>query len=724
MRKNSAENTNEIPKIIDNTVARPLIAAKGVANCAPSNNVPKDSSSIDMSSLGANALELSSRVSRAFALVPSPFFEIPISGEAEVNQSEINTENSNRVPVAKHQQRSSSLPAAKIGTSPIPLPPRDSEEATTRENSEVKVISISGNQALGRLSSSRKRTSTDPPQSTENTDDYKNGTKRNHLRENGIRSSGLFGIENGLDELADLAATNDSGRPTTFIDAYNGPRRTPMMSPTLPQEYFDSPSVHHSSPPLSPEKIEEDSVQSVVPDHGFKDGLQVYEGRLENGNLPSYISSGAHNLNDQAPSKIIPRSESPMLAPKPISPARQLKLKNSVPQLMKSLPKVPDSSTRGLTVPGTSTPLEVNIPCRFSELLPEGKFEPIEECEVVLSSIKKSDTHPCLEGKTVKKSSEQVRSVPTLAKEQEVEPIIEHHGSRLSPMKLKLKVRNPVVEKASFLELQDQKQNEKASWSGLQDNDIPLVIQEEQNEDTKPVKLKLRLTRATGSEPSGTIRVYNDSADQFINDLNIPRQKDLFTPNTGLDNIFRQVSRHLHSRKPSANSDQHLGDDAIEMMPSQIPASMYLSPPSLDSSVPASGGLPSPTDARSFFSDDSSHRNGSHGLRKRISNFRARVGVPYAARNGSYSCDDIVWRDQSGAIGQSPLAAKSVANLNATRASFIESPNPRRAEHKLHAHRFRAKVSEWFRGARAAISARVKPRSSTSTGNERSRASE
>ncbi|RAL66891.1 hypothetical protein DID88_007673 [Monilinia fructigena] len=726
MRKNNAESTSDIPNDVDHAGAPHRMGAKNGENLAPSNIIPDVNKPIDTSALGTNALELSSRVSLAFGLVPSnkPSFEIANPENLEAKQPKVATgESNNIITETRHQQRSSSLPTAKNRNSPIHFPPTSLQKATASNNAQETIISNPENQSFGSLSSSRKRPTTDPLPSTKDRDECQDVFKSNSLRASGVGSSGFFSIDNGLDELVDLVNIDDTSRPTTFTNGYTGPRRTPMMSPTLPQEYFDTPSLHRTSPPVSPiKRPEKVSAQSIVAENSFKDGLRVYEGRLEQGELPVYRSLELHNISNQVPSKIMPRSESPMLAPKPISPARQLKLKNSVPQLMKSLPKLPDSSICDLAVPGRLTFSDANTPCNFSKFLPGQKFEPITECEIVSSSIETSGAHPPMEKGDVKKSLEQATFIPSAVKEQNIGPIRESHGTRCSPMKLKLKIRNPVAEKVSPSEVQVRKPEE-TSWVNSQDNNLPLVIQEEQNGELRLVKLKLRLTRATGSELSGTVRVYNDSGDQSNNDLNIPRPKDLFTPTTGFDNIFRQVSRHLHSRRPSANSDQQLGDDAIEMMPSQLSRNL---PPSLDLSVPRtglSGHLPSPTDARSFFSDDSSHCNGGHGLRKRISNFRARVGVPYVARNGSYSCNDIVWRDQNGGVGQSPLAAKSVADLDATRVSFIGSPNPRRSDHRLHAHRLRAKVSEWFRGARAAISARVKPRSTTSTGNERPRVS-
>ncbi|TGO81950.1 hypothetical protein BPOR_0963g00040 [Botrytis porri] len=726
MRKNSAESGSGIPNNGGHIRAALSIDARNCENSAPSNSVLDDASSIDISSLGANAQELSSRVSRAFGLHPSPQFEVTITSnceKTEVKETELALgEVDNVISKSGLQQRSSSLPTTKIAglleTSPSIIEP---QQTSTKGHTSEGIICTPGNQSPESLLDN-----TELQQPVEDTDECNGSSKFNSVRTSKVRSSGFSTITNGLDELADLIATDDAGRSNTFDNECTGLRRTPMMSPTLPRDsYFDSPSVHRTSPPLSLIKnTKQISAQNAATDKSLEDGLQLREGRIEEDKLPDYRPSEFQSLSDQAPSKIMPRSESPMLAPKPISPARELKLKNSVPQLMKSLPKIPDSSIRGSTVPGRSSLSDADMPFHLSKFSPEGNFGTIEEHTVISLPNDLPKTYSSTDKETVKKSTGQAELISSPVQKHKIDPSRENHGPRSSHMKLKLKVRNSVVEKTSSSDLRARKHEETFSWASSQDNHLPPINQEEKSGDLKPTKLKLKLIRATGSEASGTVRVNNASGDQSrsSNDLHVLCPKDLFTPTSGIDNIFRQVSKHLHSRRPSANSDQQCGD-VIEMMQSQL--SLNLSP-RLNLSVPhadLSGNLPSPTDARSFFSDDSSHCNGGHGLRKRISNFRARVGVPYVARNGSYSCDDIVWRDQVGGVGQSPLAAKSVADLNAAGASFVDSPNPRRSEHRMHGHRLRAKVSEWFRGARAAISARVKSRSTTSTGNERLRAS-
>ncbi|KAK8908142.1 hypothetical protein QC760_004004 [Botrytis cinerea] len=725
MRKDSAESGSGFPNNGGHVRAALSIGAKNCESSAPSNSVLDDTSSIDMSSLGANAQELSSRVSRAFGLHPSPQFEVTITSgceEVEIKQTELVLKEANSM-VTKSglQQRTSSLPTTKIEgvveTSPSIIEP---QQISTKGYAGEGIICAPGKQSSESLPNGTKL-----QQPVEDTDECDDLSKFNSVRTSKVRSSGIT-IDNGFDEPADLVATDETDQSNTFDNEYTGLRRTPMMSPTLPRDsYLDPPSIHGTSPPLSQiDNMEQSGAQIVATDKSFEDGLQVHERRIAKGKLPDYRPSEFQSLGNQAPSKIMPRSESPMLAPKPISPARELKLKNSVPQLMKSLPKIPDSSIRGLAVPKRSAFADADMPSHLSKFSPEENFGTIDEHAVNSSSISPPKTYSSLDKEKLKKSTERAELISSPAQKHQIDTNRENHGPRSSPMKLKLKVRNSIAEKTSSSDLRAPRHEETLSWASSQVNNLPPVSQEEQIGDLKPAKLKLRLIRATGSEASGTVRVSNASGDQSrsSNDLHVSCPKDLFTPTSGIDNIFRQVSKHLHSRRPSGNSDQQSGN-IIEMMPSQpslnLSSCLNLGVPHAD----LSGNLPSLTDARSFFSDDSSHRNGGHGLRKRISNFRARVGVPYVARNGSYSCDDVVWRDQVGGVGQSPLAAKSVADLNATRASFTESQNPRRSEHRLHGHRLRAKVSEWFRGARAAISARVKSRSATSAGNERSRAS-
>ncbi|KAK0673246.1 hypothetical protein QBC41DRAFT_298743 [Cercophora samala] len=69
-------------------------------------------------------------------------------------------------------------------------------------------------------------------------------------------------------------------------------------------------------------------------------------GHRRNLAMPVINTNDLRNLTESDIDSIVDRSRTPMLAPHPISPARQLRLQNSVPQLMKALPPLPGISVR------------------------------------------------------------------------------------------------------------------------------------------------------------------------------------------------------------------------------------------------------------------------------------------------------------------------------------------------------------------------------------------
>ncbi|KAI1766163.1 hypothetical protein GGR53DRAFT_528860 [Hypoxylon sp. FL1150] len=66
-------------------------------------------------------------------------------------------------------------------------------------------------------------------------------------------------------------------------------------------------------------------------------------------------------------------STTPIVSPKPISPARQLKLKNSIPQLMKALPSLPGDPDY-VSLPAPSIQSTSSNECDFTEVLSPFKF--------------------------------------------------------------------------------------------------------------------------------------------------------------------------------------------------------------------------------------------------------------------------------------------------------------------------------------------------------------
>ncbi|KAI0430567.1 hypothetical protein F5Y09DRAFT_355850 [Xylaria sp. FL1042] len=90
--------------------------------------------------------------------------------------------------------------------------------------------------------------------------------------------------------------------------------------------------------------------------------------RISTTNLPGEDNEGHPHITPTC-------STAPLISPKPISPARQLKVKNSIPQLMKALPPLPGAL--GYDLPSTST--DVAEEDDFAEILVPFNFHKSSE---------------------------------------------------------------------------------------------------------------------------------------------------------------------------------------------------------------------------------------------------------------------------------------------------------------------------------------------------------
>lgn len=407
--------------------------------------------------------------------------------------------------------------------------------------------------------------------------------------------------------------------------------------------------------------------------------------KLQNG-----LSDSIPNYSRQVPPKSDARYEIPMLAPKPISPARQLKLKNSIPQLMKALPSLPkdqkDESFRALSPPSRQTSIEITLPFQFTPLFLETRTTatPIPE-------------------------SDEKNNIP-------VYQIAAQPTTPPPPPKLKLRRRTSSgYRPKSSSSSQPWNIDENYPWTNLAPNvrlssiikdDEPIVLPKRQ-------KFKLKVSRPP--KPSfGTVLINKDaggSKKQVVFDLK--NHKDFFAPNIGLDHVLQEMKRHFSSRKTSASSQNaQLTRSASSELTTYMPTSarsrshenLLISKP-----VPVTLELRTPTENRSFFSDDSSQVVNS-SLRRRLSHLRSRLPVPYASKSGAQSYDDILWRERSA--GETLLLARTRLNMDIADvndmdgAESAENPQSRRL-------RARARVSGWLEKARTAMAAVVKTGKST-----------
>ncbi|KAK0733471.1 hypothetical protein B0T26DRAFT_22300 [Lasiosphaeria miniovina] len=145
------------------------------------------------------------------------------------------------------------------------------------------------------------------------------------------RRSKYYSIEPGLSDLASLVQHLERAANTTSQDDSATPH-SPVNSPMQA-----SPDASSDDP------AREESFQ----------GPQIKDGTED---------------NDDNLAPAMSRPQTPILAPHPISPVRELRLQNSVPQLMKALPPLPGSSTRSESYILRMPFDRLDLPARFSPL--------------------------------------------------------------------------------------------------------------------------------------------------------------------------------------------------------------------------------------------------------------------------------------------------------------------------------------------------------------------
>lgn len=182
------------------------------------------------------------------------------------------------------------------------------------------------------------------------------------------RRSRLYSVEPGLSDFSSLVDYLDKAPNAS-------PQKYPTIStPSLSRSHETSPG---SSGQLQDEnqawqspRIEEtlfDTVQHDV-SHTFTD-VAGFRGCKRNRAAPRIHTGNLSTTPESDPHPAVDRSRTPLLAPLPISPVRQLRLQNSVPQLMKALPPLPGGSAESELFTGNISSDELDeCAMRFSPI--------------------------------------------------------------------------------------------------------------------------------------------------------------------------------------------------------------------------------------------------------------------------------------------------------------------------------------------------------------------
>jgi hypothetical protein len=396
----------------------------------------------------------------------------------------------------------------------------------------------------------------------------------------------------------------------------------------------------------------------------------------------------ASNYTHQVRQNGMSPSEYLMSGPSPVSHIRQPEFDNSVPETMKTSPSLPS---------------DLDLPSSVSPPMSEDRSVPNQELERSVRPDQDTPTYAPVLDSTLSQNSH------------------EHHKEEKVPQtpvsaKFKLKLQAPVPvhpNSPRFSSPWDSEEN--YPWSN-QNSDVDLPAGNDYD-NPKPPRFRLKVTRASDSILS-TVRVNRGSADSNpLAALHLRDPRDLFTPSSGIDNLFRQVNNHTPGASSTSAHSPIEGEHASIL--ASISDQLFDNrPSSLELNILQPSTLPgspiSPSDVQSFFSDDSSHVYGKRSLRKRLSNLRARVAVPYSSKNGANgydganSYDDINLRNAQQGTVSATWSTDNLAARAGTQGSRI-----RRLTDRMHARKLRERVSGWIKGAKSVIVARMKPGSAS-----------
>lgn len=704
---------------------------------AEQGSISQDRKSVRLSGLGYGAQLLRSHVDEAFGNFSSSALKFP---EPKKPETSANPEIQDTLVLSENLERDVEMPSARSSYSVItsiphfPSPPNAQDTSQSQHitdtaldmTSDTPVLEAGGSREpeyLGQPilpSLSRQHAGITVSHSDAETQDGKGFSEFNtgKIIVDAAGNSNISEAENRVDR-------QQMPQETSLELKYA--RRTPVTSPTIPEgiklRKMDLEKGH--APPMSLCNRRRAADGQSVPQIQPLKRSQYYGGRrLDFSAMSDQGATSVPNFSHRNPKRDMPRSESPMLAPKPISPARQLKLKNSVPQLMKALPPLPpETSSR----PGSPTAQlgaeEVELPCRFSPLEHDVSNSPNQAKPPVPAKVQ--SPNPSLATLEDKKELSKILDIGTSTTAEEGVSPPGSSGSSLRPLRMKLKVKSTSSQRpTSPPDSRPWNMAENYPWSAQSSIvRLPLAVPDSQTSAPKLPKFKLKVTRASNST-QGTVRIYRNPGESKPL-MHLRNPKDFFTPSTGIDNIFRQVSRHLHSRKASIASSHTSQNDAT------LPSSSTSNPTSIIKPLTVASNIPqlplvttSPlitSEARSVFSDDSSNVQANHSLRLRgrLSNLRARIAAPYAMRAGTQSHDDITWRDRHGVEVSVPAATRSSPDLNGNRKSTETARPIRRWVERARRHKLKAKfhVQSWLKEAKSAVN-RARSRSTTGNGGD------
>lgn len=416
---------------------------------------------------------------------------------------------------------------------------------------------------------------------------------------------------------------------------------------------------------------------------------------------------------------------SSIISPMPIYPGRGLRVKNSIPQLIDALPSLPLSKV-----------VDDNLVSTVSR-------DPGLSAKTPPALVIEKDPLPIgIEAQTA-------ASIPSTPK------LISSTNSltfQTPPFlsRFRLKSRSPAFREQSPSPNAAPSNSEQSQWDGgRSDIHSPPVFSDQRSAIFTP-KLKLKLARTSVSS-LGTVRINREAGGQTdVGNPDLLNPRDLFTSSPKLTTIFRQVSRHSHSKEPSTDQ-QVLARTVVDksqnnMLPNssedQQPKSSLnmrsrdIASPTFRDRYPeensashssisyepfrGSNGRRTPVTSHKMPQDaetipdnwqnmaelqDSSRndisRLGVHHTRKRISSLKTLFRSPHARTTSRLSSDGIAWRPKVAA-GPAPIGPSGpdiMVLKDGSDQILIKG-----------SQRLKTKVASWLKAAKATMLSCVRPR--------------
>ncbi|KAI0136081.1 hypothetical protein F4776DRAFT_120981 [Hypoxylon sp. NC0597] len=386
---------------------------------------------------------------------------------------------------------------------------------------------------------------------------------------------------------------------------------------------------------------------------------QKFQRHKRNPAIPRISTSSLPREDNEGFPYISPScSTTPIVSPKPISPARQLKLKNSIPQLMKALPPVPGDPD--YIPPPTPSIRSASSDGDFSEVLAPFRFP---------------DSSPLQPFKNIRVMK--LDSTPNDNRDLGIQ-------KQAPKLRLKTKMSNDsgaTISSDTRLLASDID----CSWSNATPNPILQGKGQDTSIQVRPRnRLKLRSSKSTTiSTPLGTVRRNAPAeASSLIEDITRQKPQDLFSFSPGL-------TPALHQASGSPSQRQFVDYPSIGSTPGAYEAARELEQKTTSVNLDYRSKLQ--YDSRSLETRASSNVRHPHNLKRRWSNIRDIFVRP--SDSASMASATITTRDaKESAAGQS--VGLTNVNFNATGRSRGRTTFGRR---------MRSKLRKWVRDAKTAV---------------------